>query len=75
MTQSECSDRYQLIVQSGTSEESYFADATEENNPVAKKLWERIMRGNPRAFVKSGGFKEPFSVSKMAKYMLLLLFR
>ena len=67
MTQSEYSDRYQLIVQSGTSEESYFADATEENNPVAKKLWEKIMRGNPRAFVKSGGFKEPFSVSKNGK--------
>ena len=43
--------RYKLMVQRGTSEESYFMDATEKTNPLARKLWEQRMKGHSDTFV------------------------
>ena len=43
---------YQLIITSGTADVSYFSEATDENNPIAKQIWDTKMANHPEAFVK-----------------------
>ena len=50
--------KYTLVVMSGTADESYFMDATDYTNPVAKALWEARMKDNPSSFVKSNSAGE-----------------
>ena len=44
---------YNLMVLGGTADESYFSEATEDSNPVAKALWNTRMKGNRNAFVQN----------------------
>ena len=45
---------YSLIVTGGSSDESYFSEATKVSNAKAKKVWDVLLNNNPQAFVKNG---------------------
>ena len=55
--------RYTLIVTEGSSDESYFSEATKVSNAKAKEVWDVLLKNNPNALVKDG---------KVAQEQLLL---
>jgi hypothetical protein len=54
---------YSLILTGGSSDESYFSEATEVTNAKAKEVWDVLLNNNPKAFVRNG---------KIAQEQLLL---
>ena len=43
---------YSLIVTEGSSDQSYFSEATEKS--VANQVWDKLLKDNPESFVKNG---------------------
>ena len=45
---------YRLIVTRGSSDEAYFSEATKSTDPMAKEVWDVLMKNSPDSFVQNG---------------------
>ena len=45
---------YTLMVTQGSSDESYFSEATKLTDPIAWSVWDTLLKNNPDSFVKNG---------------------